>query len=196
MVLACSSQRRSRAAYSAIAMALTVAFSTPALSEEYETRWIEPRSNVDVYWSINLGGRVYVAADIDGQPACLDYWWIVWPFTQIKSLGRFCGRATFDIPRLSDLAIGASSARVGLEQGRACEAQRMNPSPTSFQRSAFEKAVEMERCRTPTIARALAATRPAQGAVGDQGAEAGDGAGNDRAGCDPAGDDDRRRGGR
>jgi hypothetical protein len=105
-VLACSSELLKRRAHSAIAVVLAVAFSTRALSADCETRWIEPGFNVDVYWSINLSGRVYLAADIDSQPACLDYWWIAWPFTQIKTLGRFCGRVTFDIPGLGDLAIG------------------------------------------------------------------------------------------
>ena len=77
-----------------------------ARAEDYTTVWIEPGRTQDIYWSINLSGKVYLTADVDGQPACLEYWWIVWPFTQIKKLGRACGRATFDLPGLSDFAIG------------------------------------------------------------------------------------------
>ena len=86
-----------------------LALSVPAnvaRAEDYTTVWIEPGKTEDVYWSINLSGKVYLTADVDGQPACLEYWWIVWPFTQIKKLGQVCGRATFDLPGLSDFAIG------------------------------------------------------------------------------------------
>lgn len=77
-----------------------------ARAADYTTIWIDPGKTADVYWAVNLSGRVYLAADRDGQPACLDYWWIAWPFTQIKGLGRVCGRATFDLPGLSNVAIG------------------------------------------------------------------------------------------
>jgi hypothetical protein len=85
---------------------LAALLSCPTHAGEYETFWVDPGKSVDVYWSINLSGKVFLVADVGGNPACLDYWWIVWPFTQIKQLGRHCGRVTFQLPTLSDWAIG------------------------------------------------------------------------------------------
>jgi hypothetical protein len=108
-----------------ISMAATLA--SAARAEDYKTIWVDPGKNVDVYWDINLSGRVFLAADINGGPACLDYWWIVWPFTQIKQLGHHCGRVTFNLPALSDWAVGgklrAGGANVRTRlQGTASEA--------------------------------------------------------------------------
>jgi hypothetical protein len=89
--------------------------SSGARAEDYVTVWVDSGQSVDVYWSVNLSGTVYLAADIDGRAACLDYWWIVWPFTQIKQLGRFCGRAKFELPGLSDFAIGGKLRAGGAE---------------------------------------------------------------------------------
>lgn len=85
---------------------LLALMTAPARAGDYETIFLEPGNTVDVYWNVNVSGKLYVAADINGRPACLEYWWIVWPFTQIKSLGRRCGRASFALPALSDWAIG------------------------------------------------------------------------------------------
>jgi hypothetical protein len=89
-----------------VIVALVAMCALPARAEDYKTVWVSPGESVDVYWDINLSGKVYLAADIDGRPACLDYWWIVWPFAQVKNVGRHCGRASFDLPSLSDWAIG------------------------------------------------------------------------------------------
>jgi hypothetical protein len=83
-----------------------VVLAVPLRADNYETIFVDPGNTVDVYWSINLSGKLYVAADTNGTPACVDYWWIVWPFAQIKSLGRQCGRASFALPSLSDWALG------------------------------------------------------------------------------------------
>ena len=77
-----------------------------AQADDPVTIWLDPSKSVDVYWAINLSGKVYVAADVDGRPACLEYWWIRWPTTTIKSLGRHCGSASFSIPGLADFSIG------------------------------------------------------------------------------------------
>lgn len=79
---------------------------TIAAADDVTTVWISPGENVDVYWSMNLSGKVFVAADNGGHPACLDYWWIVWPFTNLQKLGRYCGRASFDLPGLSSYGVG------------------------------------------------------------------------------------------
>lgn len=92
--------------YSILCAALAVLTPIVAHAADYETILVDKGQSVDVYWEVNLAGRVYVAADINGQPACLDYWWIVWPFTQVRSLGRQCGRAVFALPSLGDWAIG------------------------------------------------------------------------------------------
>jgi hypothetical protein len=77
-----------------------------AMADDVKIIWVEPGQNVDIYWSIDLSGSVFVVADNDGQAACLDYWWIAWPFTQLVQLGRHCGRATFRLPGFSSYAIG------------------------------------------------------------------------------------------
>lgn len=100
------SKYRQKRALLAVAIVVFLKSELSVMAEDYDTFWIEPGTSVDVYWNVNLSGRVYLAADIGGGPACLDYWWIVWPFTQIKNLGRFCGRAAFDLPGISDFAIG------------------------------------------------------------------------------------------
>lgn len=78
---------------------------------------VEPGENADVYFQINLEGRVFVAADVDGEPACLDYWWITWPLGRVVELGRHCGRAAFDLPGFGDLAV-ASKLRAGGSEHR------------------------------------------------------------------------------
>jgi hypothetical protein len=75
-------------------------------AEDAITVWVDPSRSVDVYWGVNLSGTIYVAADVDGRPACLEYWWIRWPTTSVKPLGRHCGAASFSIPSLADFAIG------------------------------------------------------------------------------------------
>lgn len=84
----------------------TIAPENQALAADYETIWVGPGQSVDVYWGVNLSGKVFVAADADGQPSCLDYWWITWPLGRNVGLGRHCGRATFDLPGLGSFAIG------------------------------------------------------------------------------------------
>lgn len=100
------------AAVAAIGIALATTTNTRAFATEFETYWVEPSSDVDAYWSINLSGRVFLTADIGGEPACLEYWWITWPFGRVKNLGRYCGHVSFDIPGVSDLAVGGK-LRVG-----------------------------------------------------------------------------------
>jgi hypothetical protein len=114
-----------------LAGCLAVLLSCSAHAGSSEIFWVDPGKNVDVYWDVNLSGKVYLAADVNGIPACLDYWWIVWPFTQIKQLGRHCGRAVFELPTLGDWAIGgklrAGGATVRTRiQGTADEALAHN----------------------------------------------------------------------
>jgi hypothetical protein len=103
-----------------IALLALATANVPSKEEEAQTLWVDPSQTVDVYWSVNLSGTVYVAADVDGRPACLDYWWIRWPTTSIKSLGRHCGRAAFVLPGLSELAVGGK-----LRAGNASERTRL-----------------------------------------------------------------------
>jgi len=85
---------------------LIISFSTPVWSQDHHTIWVEPGQSVDVYWEINLSGTIYLAADIDSASACLDYWWITLPFGRVESLGRHCGRVSFNLPGISSFAIG------------------------------------------------------------------------------------------
>lgn len=103
--------RDARSFAAALMVVLALALVGAAQAQE-KTIWVEPGKNVDVYWEINLAGTVYLAADIDGAPACVDYWWITWPFQRVEQLGRHCGRVTFDLPGLGSFAIGGK-LRVG-----------------------------------------------------------------------------------
>lgn len=79
---------------------------TSASHAENNMVWVTPGQSVDVYWELNLSGEIFVVADAEGQPACLNYWWITWPFGRVVKLGRHCGRATFELPGIGSLAIG------------------------------------------------------------------------------------------
>lgn len=81
--------------------------SSSALAADYKTVWIDKGGSADIYWEINLAGKVYLAADHEGSPACLDYWWIAWPFGNIKQLGRHCGRVEFSLPGLTSFSVAA-----------------------------------------------------------------------------------------
>lgn len=74
---------------------------------------VTPGKNTDVYFEINVSGKVYLAinAPAAGEP-CANFWWIQWPFGNIKDLGRHCGIVAFDIPGFFDLAFSAK-LRVG-----------------------------------------------------------------------------------
>jgi hypothetical protein len=92
---------------SAVFLVATMMLSPVAISAaEYETILVNPGQNVDIYWEINLSGKIFLAADIHGQPACLNYWWVTWPFGRNLELGRHCGRATFELPGLGSFAVG------------------------------------------------------------------------------------------
>ncbi|MBI5262913.1 MAG: hypothetical protein HY852_13955 [Bradyrhizobium sp.] len=122
-----SGTTRMRLAWLVLAILMANSLAHAARAEDYKTIWVDPGQSVDVYWDINLSGKVFLAADINGHAACLDYWWIVWPFTQIKQLGRHCGRATIDLPTLSDWAVGGKLRAGGAEartrlRGTASEA--------------------------------------------------------------------------
>jgi hypothetical protein len=78
-----------------------------------QTISVEPGKNTDVYFEINLAGKVFLVIYAPaGGEACADFWWIKWPLGNTQSLGRHCGSASFDIPGVFDLAISAK-LRVG-----------------------------------------------------------------------------------
>lgn len=79
---------------------------------------IVPGQNGDAYFEINLKGSVYVylVGEPGGEP-CADFWWIIWPLGNIKTLGRFCHQATFEIPGWTSFAF-SSKLRVGGAKNR------------------------------------------------------------------------------
>ncbi|MFC0339163.1 hypothetical protein [Paracoccus niistensis] len=103
-----------------------VTLPASAISRDWTTVWVNPDENVDVYTQVNMSGEVHVASDVNGSPACVDYWWITWPFGRVQQLGRHCGRASFEIPGWSSLAISSRLRAGGAEsrtriQGSAIE---------------------------------------------------------------------------
>ena len=74
---------------------------------------VQKGQSSDLYFEINLKGTVYVhVAAKPGESNCANFWWIKWPFGNIKSLGRHCGSAGFKIPGVFDFA-ASSKLRVG-----------------------------------------------------------------------------------
>lgn len=98
------------------AITLAVLSASPALAQDYNTEWVEPGKSVLLYWNLNLSGKVFVAADTNGNAACLDYWWKTIPLFITLKLGRHCGRASFDLPGLSNFAAGGGLYAGGADQ--------------------------------------------------------------------------------
>lgn len=74
---------------------------------------VEKGQSAALYFEINLKGTVYVKLGAKpGESNCAEFWWIIWPLGNIKSLGRHCGTASFKIPGVFDLAF-SSKLRVG-----------------------------------------------------------------------------------
>lgn len=95
-------------AYSSTLFLILSSFAAPsqALADDYETVWVDPGENVDVYWEVNLSGTVFLSADANAQPACLNYWWITWPFGRNVDLGRHCGTVEFELPGWASFSVG------------------------------------------------------------------------------------------
>ena len=97
----------------AVMLAAILGFSGTTEARDYEVIDIIPGQSKDVYFEINLKGRVYIRiVGPPGAEACATFWWIKWPLGNIKDLGRHCGSATFEIPGWLDLAV-SSKLRVG-----------------------------------------------------------------------------------
>ena len=59
---------------------------------------------VDVYFAINLRGKVFVTITNEQGSACAKFWWIKWPFGNTGSLPNVCGAGEFEIPTLPNIA--------------------------------------------------------------------------------------------
>ena len=82
-------------------------------AENYQIIDVPTGAPRDVYFEINLSGKVYLHLVAEnGAEACAEFWWIKWPVGNIKSLGRHCGNAEFETPGLLDFAFSAK-LRVG-----------------------------------------------------------------------------------
>lgn len=81
---------------------------------EFEIIDVPAATNKDVYFQINVSGKVYLRLVAEnGGEACADFWWIKWPLGTVEKLGRHCGSAQFTIPTFfSDFAV-SSKLRVG-----------------------------------------------------------------------------------
>lgn len=97
-----------------------------AAPPEQQVSELKPGESIDVYFEINLSGKVfvYIVAESGGE-ACADFWWITWPFGRNEDMGRFCQEATFDIPGWTSVAI-SSKLRAGGAKNRLKIAVRAN----------------------------------------------------------------------
>jgi hypothetical protein len=61
-----------------------------------------PDQSSDVYFFINLKGKLYlkIAAEGDNKP-CAEFWWIKWGFGTIETIGQRCNEFVLDIPEAS-----------------------------------------------------------------------------------------------
>lgn len=91
---------------------LHFASAAHAIAADYQIIDVRPGETVDTYFQINLSGKVYVRIETKRGPSCAEFWWIIWPFGTIKSLGRQCNGENFEIPGLSDFAF-SSKLRAG-----------------------------------------------------------------------------------
>lgn len=101
--------RLSRRAVTAALM--TVPFC-PAHAADFQIVEVQPGQNVDVFFQINLYGRVFVRIETRNGIGCADFWWILWPLGNVRQIGRQCGSADFEIPGLLDFSI-SSKLRAG-----------------------------------------------------------------------------------
>lgn len=87
--------------------------SPVVLAADTQLIQVQPGQNTDVYFEINVSGKVYLAIHApSGGEACASFWWIKWPFGATESLGWQCNSASFDVPGITSLALSAK-LRVG-----------------------------------------------------------------------------------
>lgn len=102
-----------RTALSTLALA---PFCTASRASDFQIVEVQPGSNVDVFFQINLSGKVYTKIEQRDGPGCANFWWILWPFGSIRQLGQHCGYAEFDIPGLFDVSISSKLRAGGVTQ--------------------------------------------------------------------------------
>lgn len=97
---------------------------------------LPPNSAGDVYFQVNMSGTVFVNVMDPEGAGCAEFWWILWPFGNIKELGRHCGGASFEIPRLMSLSISsklrAATGSRPVKIGVADKAEVAHSIRTSF----------------------------------------------------------------
>ena len=107
-------QKRLSKSWRQIAVVALAALAVPT-SNAADVQIVEVKAGetADAYFSINLKGKVFVkVAAKPGEEACVDFWWIKWPWGSIEHLGRHCNSAAFEIPSLFALTF-SSKLRVG-----------------------------------------------------------------------------------
>jgi len=79
-----------------------------AQARDYQIIAVSAGDTADVYFEINLSGKVYLRIVAPpGAEACADLWWIKWPLGNIQDVGRRCGSLQLEVPGLTDIAISA-----------------------------------------------------------------------------------------
>ncbi|WP_156439830.1 hypothetical protein [Bradyrhizobium valentinum] len=113
-----------RAALGAVAVA---PFCSSARAVDFQVVEVQPGQNVDVFFQINLSGKVYTRIETRNGPGCANFWWILWPFGNIRELGKQCGFADFEIPGLFDFSVSSKLRAGGVSEltkvGFAADAQ-------------------------------------------------------------------------
>jgi hypothetical protein len=102
----------SRLSRRALTAALVTAPFCSAYAADFQIVEVQPGQNVDVFFQINLSGRVFVKIETLHGTGCADFWWILWPLGSLRQVGRQCGAADFEIPGLFDFSL-SSKLRAG-----------------------------------------------------------------------------------
>lgn len=71
---------------------------------DYYIMDLNSQQAVDVYFQVNVSGKVYLKIENPAGKACAKLWWIKWPLGDVKQLGEQCGMVTLDIPGLPNIA--------------------------------------------------------------------------------------------
>lgn len=96
------------------AIAVSQSGQVAAQVRDLEIHTIQKGQSSDLYFQINLKGRVFInIASRAGESNCANLWWIKWPLGNIEDLGRHCGLASFEIPTLFRNLAFSSKLRVG-----------------------------------------------------------------------------------
>jgi hypothetical protein len=73
----------------------------------YHITDIAAGDTADIFFEINIAGKVYLSIRGRSGSECVDLWWIRWPLGSVDRLGKRCGNIALKIPGLADTSVAA-----------------------------------------------------------------------------------------